>query len=92
MASKREKILVNRAVAIIKEVGEISSWDLSNALENMSLVQFNNHLKPVLKQNPNLRWTKEKKWAFKYEELPENSMPKENEPQTSIQMWIKTTN
>ena len=91
MANKREKILVNRAVAIIKEVGEISSWDLSNGLENMSLVQFNNHLKPVLKQNPNLRWTKEKTWQYKYELLPENKS-KEPEPQTSIEMWIKNTN
>ncbi len=90
MANKRDKILVNRAVEIIKERGSISSWDLSNELENMPMSTFNNVMRPILRKNACIKQDREKNWAYKWEMLPERVA--ENNPQTSIEMWIKTSN
>jgi len=90
MANKRDKIMINRAIEIIKEVGVISAWDLSNKLDNMAMTTFNNHLRPILRQNPCLKQDKDKNFCFKYEELPENKV--EINPQMSIVDWIQNSN
>jgi len=90
MANKRDKILLNRAVQIIKETGSISGWDLSNELDNMPMSTFNNIVRPLLRQNPCIAVGKNKNFVYKWEMLPEKKA--ENNPQTSIEMWIKSSN
>ena len=91
MANKRDKILVNRSIEIIKERGTISSWDLSNELENMPMSTFNNVMRPILRMNPCIKQDKDKNWCYRYELLPENQIPEIN-PQMSIVDWIKNSN
>ncbi len=88
MANKRERMLLIRALDVIKAQGEISSWDLSNEID-LPMSSFNNILRPILRSSTLLKRTKDRKWAYKYEEI---TGPKEIDPQTSIEMWIKTSN
>ncbi len=88
MASKRERMLVIRALDVIKAQGEISSWDLSNEID-LPMSSFNNILRPILRSSTLIKRTKDKKWAYRYEETPE---PKQPDPQMSIEDWIKTSN
>lgn len=88
MASKRERVLVIRALDVIKARGEISSWDLSNEID-LPMSSFNNILRPILRSSTLIKRTKDRKWAYRYEQTPE---PQEPDPQTSIEMWIKTSN
>lgn len=87
MASKRERTLLVKALQVIQAQGEISSWDLSNEM-NIPLSTFNNQFRPILKQHALVKQTKEKKWAYKYQEIA----AKQPEPQTSIEDWIKNNN
>ena len=81
-------MLIVKALQVVQTQGEITTWDLINEL-NIPISTYNNSIRPILRQHPLLKQTKDKKWTYNY---PEVQPEKELNPQMSIEDWIKNSN